>query len=155
MRIVVLVDGEHYPPVTRWAIETARERGHEVVAALFVGGVEKLAPGRAARARRARRWWPGADRMAALARDRRARARRACSTCPTSRCSGTGSGWSWPRWRWRGVPYVGADFRLDPPSQGPPLPVPTLAVIGTGKRTGKTAIGGEVARLAARRGLDP
>ncbi|HSH33582.1 MAG TPA: 2,3-diphosphoglycerate synthetase, partial [Actinomycetota bacterium] len=29
------------------------------------------------------------------------------------------------------------------------------AVIGTGKRTGKTAISGEVARLAARRGLDP
>ena len=28
-------------------------------------------------------------------------------------------------------------------------------MIGTGKRTGKTAISGEVARLAARRGLDP
>ena len=54
-----------------------------------------------------------------------------------------------------GIPYVGADFRLDPPEQGPPLPVPTLAVIGTGKRTGKTAVAGSVARLAARRGLDP
>ena len=46
------------------------------------------------------------------------------------------------------IPYVGADFRLDPPEEGPPLPVPTLAVIGTGKRTGKTAIAGTVARLA-------
>jgi cyclic 2,3-diphosphoglycerate synthetase len=54
-----------------------------------------------------------------------------------------------------GVPYLGADFRLDPPEEGPPLAVPTLAVIGTGKRTGKTAIAGSVARLAARRGLDP
>ena len=53
------------------------------------------------------------------------------------------------------IPYVGADFRLDPPEEGPPLPVPTLAVIGTGKRTGKTAIAGTVARLAARRGLEP
>jgi cyclic 2,3-diphosphoglycerate synthetase len=33
--------------------------------------------------------------------------------------------------------------------------VPTLAVIGTGKRTGKTAVSGEIARLAAARGLDP
>ena len=53
------------------------------------------------------------------------------------------------------IPYLGADFRLDPPEHGPPLPVPTLAVIGTGKRTGKTAIAGSVARLAARRGLEP
>jgi cyclic 2,3-diphosphoglycerate synthetase len=33
--------------------------------------------------------------------------------------------------------------------------VPTVAVIGTGKRTGKTAIAGELARVADRRGLDP
>ncbi len=55
----------------------------------------------------------------------------------------------------RGIPYLGADFRLDPPIQGPPMPVPTLAVIGTGKRTGKTAVSGALARLAAERGLDP
>ena len=55
----------------------------------------------------------------------------------------------------RRAPVRGPDFRLDPPEQGPPLPVPTLAVIGTGKRTGKTAIAGSVARLAARRGLEP
>jgi cyclic 2,3-diphosphoglycerate synthetase len=56
----------------------------------------------------------------------------------------------------RGVPYVGADFRFDPPPASPaPADVPTLAVIGTGKRTGKTAIAGAVARLADRRGLRP
>jgi cyclic 2,3-diphosphoglycerate synthetase len=56
----------------------------------------------------------------------------------------------------RGVPYMGADFRLEPPARlAPPGGTPTVAVIGTGKRTGKTAIAGEVARLAARRGLDP
>jgi cyclic 2,3-diphosphoglycerate synthetase len=54
-----------------------------------------------------------------------------------------------------GIAYLGPDFRLDPPVQGPPLPVPTLAVIGTGKRTGKTAIAGEAARLSASIGLDP
>jgi cyclic 2,3-diphosphoglycerate synthetase len=55
----------------------------------------------------------------------------------------------------RGIPYLGPDFRFDPPVTEPALEVPTLAVIGTGKRAGKTAISGEVARLAARRGLDP
>src|SRR5262249_59241097 len=35
------------------------------------------------------------------------------------------------------------------------LPVPTVAVIGTGKRTGKTAIAGETARVAAAAGLEP
>jgi cyclic 2,3-diphosphoglycerate synthetase len=55
----------------------------------------------------------------------------------------------------RGLPYLGGDFRLDPPVDGPPLPTPTVAVIGTGKRTGKTAIGGEVARRAAAMGANP
>ncbi len=38
----MLVDGEHYPPVTSWAIDVARSRGYEVVAGLLVGGAEKL-----------------------------------------------------------------------------------------------------------------
>ncbi len=155
MRTVVLVDGEHYPPVTRWGIEIASERGHDVVGAVFVGGIEKIDPGslpdvgvptRAA----------GHDRMAALAdaidvwrpevvldlsdepvlgyRERMELAAVALT---------------------RGVRYAGADFELAPPEDGPPLSAPALAVIGTGKRTGKTAISGEVARLAARRGDDP
>jgi cyclic 2,3-diphosphoglycerate synthetase len=47
MRVLVLVDGEHYPPVTRWGLETARSVGYEVLAAILVGGVEKLEPGAA------------------------------------------------------------------------------------------------------------
>ena len=31
MRTLALVDGEHYPPVTRAALVAATERGHEVV----------------------------------------------------------------------------------------------------------------------------
>ena len=45
MKVLVLVDGEHYPPVTRWGIEVARTKGYEVVAALYVGGIEKLPAG--------------------------------------------------------------------------------------------------------------
>ena len=47
-----------------------------------------------------------------------------------------------------GLPYVGADFRFDP-VRFAPLDLPALAVIGSGKRVGKTAVAGHVARLLA------
>ena len=47
-----------------------------------------------------------------------------------------------------GLPYVGSDFRFDPPSYAS-FSLPSLAVIGTGKRVGKTAVSGHVARLLA------
>ncbi len=40
-----------------------------------------------------------------------------------------------------GLPYVGADFRFDPPRLEP-FELPSIAVIGTGKRVGKTAVTG-------------
>jgi cyclic 2,3-diphosphoglycerate synthase len=49
----------------------------------------------------------------------------------------------------RGVPYVGADFRLDPPERLT-FGLPSIAVVGTGKRMGKTAVTGHFARLLAR-----
>lgn len=55
----------------------------------------------------------------------------------------------------RGVRYEGADFRLDPP----PLPrlcaAPSIAIVGTGKRTGKTAVSAFAARTLAARGDRP
>jgi cyclic 2,3-diphosphoglycerate synthase len=48
-----------------------------------------------------------------------------------------------------GVPYVGPDFRFDPPELAP-FPRPSLSVVGTGKRVGKTAVTGHLARLLAR-----
>lgn len=48
-----------------------------------------------------------------------------------------------------GVPYVGADFRLDPPERVS-FELPSIAVAGTGKRMGKTAVTGHLARLLAR-----
>jgi cyclic 2,3-diphosphoglycerate synthase len=54
-----------------------------------------------------------------------------------------------------GVVYEGADFRF----WAPPRPVlanrPSIAVIGTGKRIGKTAVSGEVARILTAAGRTP
>ena len=48
-----------------------------------------------------------------------------------------------------GLPYVGADFRFDPPELEP-FPLPSIGIVGTGKRVGKTAITAHAARLFAR-----
>jgi cyclic 2,3-diphosphoglycerate synthetase len=154
MRTLALVDGEHHPPVTRAALETARERGHEIVAALLVGGAEKLLTA-----------LPDLGVPVRVGTDDRLRAMREAIAELGPEVVLDLSDEPILGYRERmelaavslvaGVPYLGPDFRLDPPEQGPPLDVPTLAVIGTGKRTGKTAIAGSLARLAARRGLDP
>lgn len=155
MRVLALVDGEHYPPVTRWGIAAARTRGHEVVAALFLGGTEKVAaaglPDLGVPIRPA--GGPVRDALAAALDEFRPDAVLDLSDEPVvgyrERMELAAVALH------RGVPYLGPDFRLDPPVKDPPVPVPTLAVIGTGKRTGKTAIAGQVARLAARSGRAP
>jgi cyclic 2,3-diphosphoglycerate synthetase len=48
-----------------------------------------------------------------------------------------------------GARYEGADFAFSPPELEP-FELPSLAVIGTGKRVGKTAVTGHLARLYAR-----
>lgn len=155
MRTLVLVDGEHYPPVTRWGIATARERGHDVVGALLVGGIEKIDPARAPDLGVPLRT-AGPDRMASLVAALDAFEPEAVLDLSDEPVLGYRERMELAAVALaRGLPYLGADFRLDPPLQGARLDVPTVAVIGTGKRTGKTAISGELARLAARRGLDP
>jgi cyclic 2,3-diphosphoglycerate synthase len=49
-----------------------------------------------------------------------------------------------------GVPYVGADFRFDPPRLEP-FDLPSIGVVGSGKRVGKTAVAGHLARVLAKR----
>jgi len=155
VRVLVLVDGEHYPPVTRWGIEAARSRGHEVVAALFLGGAEKVDPGRLPDL--------GLPTLPAGSDITKALADAIDQVGPEAVLDLSDEPVVGYRERMelaavslvRGIPYLAPDFRLDPPISGPPLAVPTVAVIGTGKRTGKTAIGGEVARVAAGMGLNP
>lgn len=46
----------------------------------------------------------------------------------------------------RGVDYAGADFRFSPPPRPRLAARPSIAITGTGKRTGKTAVAGFAAR---------
>lgn len=156
IRTLVLVDGEHYPPTTRWALQTAAAEGYEVVACLFVGGTEKVAPGELPDLGPAPVEVAGPDLLGSVWDAIRRHAPDAVFDMSDEPVLG---------YRERalvaaaslaeGVRYLGADFSLEPPIDGPPLVPPTLAVIGTGKRTGKTAVAGEAARTAARAGLSP
>jgi cyclic 2,3-diphosphoglycerate synthase len=138
-RAVVVVDGEHYPPVVRQALEDVDA---DVVGAVLVGGTEKLRGGEdygvplepsveaAVREHRPDVVVDLSDEPVLGPPERLALASRVLAL---------------------GVPYEGPDFRFDPPPAAH-VDVPTLAVIGTGKRVGKTAITGHVARrLAATR----
>jgi cyclic 2,3-diphosphoglycerate synthase len=134
-RAVAIVDGEHYPPVVRHALD---ELDDDVVAAVLVGGTEKLrddaigygVPLEASLEEAVARHRPDvvvdlSDEPVLTPPGRFALASRALAL---------------------GVPYEGPDFRFDPPELAP-VDVPSLAVIGTGKRVGKTALTGHFARL--------
>ena len=120
----LLIDGEHYPPVVRDALAALP---YEWVGAILVGGTEKLRGGEPTTACR----WSTAST-----------ARRSSSTSPTSRCSGRPSGSAGSRAR------SPAGCRMSAPTSGStrrvyePFALPSVAVIGTGKRVGKTAVTG-------------
>jgi cyclic 2,3-diphosphoglycerate synthetase len=135
-RALALIDGEHYAPVVRAALQ---ELPHEVVGAMLVGGVEKLR---------------GDDDYGVSVVDDLDEALARFE--PDVVLDLSDEPVLGPRERFRlasrvlarGIAYEGADFSLRPPSFEP-FDLPSLAVIGTGKRLGKTAVTGYGARLLA------
>jgi len=131
VRAIALIDGEHVPEVVRDALA---ELPYDWAGAILVGGSEKLRG-------RADYGVPLLDDFgdAELVVD--------LSDEPVLGPD--------DRFRWAskalaaGLSYLGADFRFDPPSFEE-FPVPSIGVIGGGKRVGKTALAGHVASLAAR-----
>lgn len=166
-RAVVLVDGEHYPPVVRDALDDLRAQGVDPVAALLLGGVEKVAAHGAdvhlgvptAWVERTGGRGPAPDvAVAAEALERAITAH-----APDVVVDRSDEPVVDARSRLRlaatalraGVPYEGPDFALTPPPRPRVAVRPSIAVVGTGKRTGKTAIAGEVARRLIAAGRTP
>jgi cyclic 2,3-diphosphoglycerate synthetase len=153
LRALFLIDGEHYPPVVLDAMQSVRESlGVEGVAAAFLGGTEKLEEGTDYGVPLV----ADKDPVSAVARalsehavdvvvdlsdepvvGYRERMRVASLTLAT------------------GARYLGSDFELRPPEFHQVSTKPALAVIGTGKRVGKTAVSGYLARLLSREGFEP
>ena len=132
-RAIVLIDGEHYAPVVRDALEALP---YDVVGALLVGGTEKLRSDDDYGT-------PRVDALDAVEADFVVDLSDEPVLGPRERML-----WA-SRALALGLPYVGADFRFDPPPLDP-VETPSLAVIGLGKRIGKTAVAGHVARILGR-----
>jgi cyclic 2,3-diphosphoglycerate synthetase len=133
-RAIAVIDGEHYAPVVR---DTLAELPYEFAAAVLVGGTEKLRGGDDYGV-------PLADSVEEAIAEHEPEVVIDLSDEPVlgpperfrlaSRVLAAGSS------------YVGPDFRFDPPALQP-FPLPSLSIVGTGKRVGKTAVAGYVARL--------
>ncbi len=152
----MLVDGEHYPPVVRAAVEELRAGGRTVVGAVLLGGTEKLSAALSAADIGVDGYVTGEGPLAALLAglerfapdevvdlsdqpvlDARARMLLAAHALV------------------RQIPYRGAGFAFEVPPRQRLATKPSIAVIGTGKRTGKTAVAAEVARLLKADGTPP
>ena len=153
---VVLVDGEHYPPVIARAIAALQAEGEHPVAALLVGGGEKLGqvpleigvpvtvaadPESALAGLVDLINATGVRRVLDLSDDPVLGYRQRCRMASVA--------------LWSGATYAGADFSFTPPDRSLRPAAPSVAVIGTGKRTGKTAIAGMAARTWRDAGLRP
>jgi cyclic 2,3-diphosphoglycerate synthetase len=150
-RVIALIDGEHYPPVVRAAL--AELAGvHDVLAAVFAGGTEKV----------------GAEEDYGVPVVRRADVGAALAEAIEAYCPDVVIDLSdepvvttADRFRLasvtlaRGVTYLGADFQFDPVAIEAETATPTLAIVGTGKRVGKTAVCAHVARLLRAHGTRP
>ncbi len=138
---LALIDGEHYPPVVRDALDALP---YEFVCCVNVGGGEKLrspvqageelygVPLATSIEQGVETYSPEividlSDEPVLGPRERLAAASRVLAL---------------------GLPYAGSDFRFDPPVLEP-FDLPSLSVIGTGKRVGKTALAIQLARACA------
>ena len=91
-----------------------------------------------------------ACRSSSRSRRRASSGRRSSSTSRTSRCSGRASGSGSRAACSRSGSRTSAPTSASTRRRSSRSPLPSLAVIGTGKRVGKTAVTGHVARLLAR-----
>ena len=153
MRALFLIDGEHYPPVVIDAMQSVQQSlDAQGVAAAFLGGTEKIRE--------------GVDYGVPLVegRDPVSAVEKALAEYEVDVVVDLSDepviGYR-ERMKiaslalYAGARYLGSDFELKPPDLRPVSTKPSLAVIGTGKRVGKTAVSGYLARLLATEGFDP
>lgn len=161
-KTLCLVDGEHYLPVTKEAIDILNNLEHiDITAAVFIGGTEKLrddtedsyseklgVPVQFAKDKDI-----PYDLIVEMIRkydidivmdlsdepilDYPKRFNIACKVLN------------------EGITYKGPDFEFEPHSEYDIMEKPSITILGTGKRIGKTAVSGFVSRLIDKNGYEP
>ena len=161
-KMLCLVDGEHYLPVTQESIDVLNNLEHiDIACAVFIGGTEKLrddteesysevlgVPVQFAKTNEIpynlivemiQKY--NVDTVMDLSDepilDYPKRFQIACKILAQD------------------VSYQGPDFKFDPITQYEVMEKPSIKIIGTGKRIGKTAVSGFVSRLIDKQGYEP
>jgi cyclic 2,3-diphosphoglycerate synthase len=145
--VIALIDGEHHPSVVRDALARL-----DLAGVVFCGGEEKLGPGsledhygmpvESEPEEGLRRFAARADAVVDLADEPVVPASRKLRLAALALDLG--------------LAYETPGARLEPPRYHPvEFDRPKLAVIATGKRTGKTAVAGHWAALLREEGVDP
>ena len=161
-KMLCLVDGEHYLPVTQEAIDTLNKIEHiDIAGAVFIGGTEKL------RDESADSYSEKLGIPVEFAKDKNIPydiivdmikkydidtvmdlsdepildyPKRFTIACKVLN---------------EGVTYEGPDFKFEPHTQYEIMEKPSITILGTGKRIGKTAVSGFVSRLIDKKGYEP
>ncbi|KZX16187.1 cyclic 2,3-diphosphoglycerate synthetase [Methanobrevibacter cuticularis] len=162
-KMVCLVDGEHYLPVTKSAIETLNNLGHiDVVAIVFIGGTEKLRTDDPESYSKMMgmpvHFGPNEneipyDLIIEMIKECEADVVMDLSDEPVLDYSKRFKIAS--RVLAEGVTYKGPDFKFDPATEYDIMKKPSIKIIGTGKRIGKTAVSGFTARKIDANGYNP
>lgn len=162
-KLVCLVDGEHYLPVTKSAIDTLNDLEHiDVVAIVFIGGTEKLRTDDEDSYSKMMgmpvHFGPDVDEIpydliVEMIKDYNADTVMDLSDEPILDYS--------KRFKIAskivacGVKYQGPDFIFEPLTQYDIAEKPSIKIIGTGKRIGKTAVSAFTSRLIDKSGYEP
>lgn len=161
-KMLCLIDGEHYLPVTQEAIDTLNKlEYHDIKAAVFIGGTEKLknddeesysnilgvpvkfGDGKEIPYKLIKEMIETYDVNTVFdlsdepILDYEKRFKIGCYVLEENKV------------------YEGPDFRFEPVTQYEIVEKPSLKIIGTGKRIGKTAVSGFVSRLLHKNNHDP
>ena len=151
----MVIDGEHYPPVIEAALADLEDDGHELVGLVMAGGTEKIPAG-------------GLDLVGSLPVHSASDTRQALDEAISEKGPDAVIDLSdepvldYRRRHelaavalYRGLPYEGPGFYFHPPERSTASARPSLAVIATGKRTGKTAVASFTARALVDAGSRP
>ncbi|MCF7886145.1 MAG: cyclic 2,3-diphosphoglycerate synthetase [Candidatus Marinimicrobia bacterium] len=159
-KAICLVDGEHYPPVIKGAVKSLEEKDIEIEALFFLGGTEKIEDieGELSDITENCELVMNPDQSdfkkleEAIINhnaeiiidlsdepvvDYQSRFRIASITLKN------------------GLTYLGADFFFTPPQAKDVLTKPSISIIGTGKRIGKTAMGVTISRILKKNDFEP
>ncbi len=155
-----LVDGEHYPPVIQGAVQALEKAGSDIRALYFLGGTEKIEDieGQLSGL---------TDNCELIMNDEEGDFARLEKALQETEAEIVIDLSDEPVVDYQSrfeiaslvlqhrLAYLGADFFFTPPEEEEVLSKPSISIIGTGKRIGKTAMGVTISRILKKNKFDP